>query len=74
MEKISWTEGRRRGISLHTTKRRKAYSIIHVLLRNFLIKHIIEGTIEGGIEVTGRQGRRRKQLWMTSREREDTGN
>jgi hypothetical protein len=29
---------------------------------NCLLKHVIEGKIEGGIEVTGRQGRRRKQL------------
>jgi hypothetical protein len=31
------------------------------LLRNSLLKHIVEGKIKGGIEVTGRQGRRRKQ-------------
>jgi hypothetical protein len=30
--------------------------------RNCLVKHIIEGNIEGGINVTGRQGIRRKQL------------
>jgi hypothetical protein len=29
---------------------------------NCLLKHIIEGKVEGGIEVTGRQGRRSKQL------------
>jgi hypothetical protein len=27
-----------------------------------LLKHIIKGKTQGGIEVTGRQGRRRKQL------------
>jgi hypothetical protein len=32
-----------------------------ILRRNFLLKQIIEGKIEGGIEVTGRQGRTRKQ-------------
>jgi len=32
------------------------------LCRNCLIKHIIEGKIEGRIEVTGRRGRRCKQL------------
>jgi hypothetical protein len=32
------------------------------LHRNCLLKHIIEGKIEGGIEVTGRNRRRCKQL------------
>jgi hypothetical protein len=31
------------------------------LRRNCLLKHVIEGKIEGIIEVTGRRGRRRKQ-------------
>ena len=30
--------------------------------KNCLLKHVIEGKIEGRIEVTGRQGRRRMQL------------
>jgi hypothetical protein len=32
------------------------------LSRNCLLKYVIEGKIEGTIEVTGRRGRRRKQL------------
>jgi hypothetical protein len=32
------------------------------LRRNCLLTHIIEGNIEDGIEVTGRKGRRSKQL------------
>jgi hypothetical protein len=32
------------------------------LLRNCLLKHVIEGKMEGKIGVTGRRGRRRKQL------------
>jgi hypothetical protein len=32
------------------------------LRRNCLIRHVIEGKIKGRMEVTGRQGRRRKQL------------
>jgi hypothetical protein len=32
------------------------------LHRNCLLKHIIEGKVEGGIEVTRREGRRNKQL------------
>ncbi len=36
--------------------------IDHILHRNYLVKHVIEGKIEGKIEVTGRGGRRCKQL------------
>jgi hypothetical protein len=32
------------------------------LRRNCLLKHVIEGKLEGRIEMTGRRGRRRKQL------------
>jgi len=38
------------------------YHIAHVLRRNCLLKHVIEGKIEGRIEVTGRRGRRLEQL------------
>jgi hypothetical protein len=47
---------------LHTIKRRKANWIGHILRRNCLLKHVIEGQLEGRIEMTGRRGRRRKQL------------
>jgi hypothetical protein len=68
MEKISWTDRVRneevlhrvneeRNI-LHTIKRRKANWIGHILRRNCLLKHVIEGRIE----MTGRRGRRRKHL------------
>jgi hypothetical protein len=43
-------------------KRRKANWIDHILCRNCLLKHVIEGKIEGRIEVMGRRGRRHKQL------------
>jgi hypothetical protein len=72
MEKISWTDRVRNEevlhrvkeerSSLHTIKRRKANWIGHILRRNCLLKHVIEGKIEGRIEVTGRRGRRRKKL------------
>jgi hypothetical protein len=32
----------------------------HILRRNCLLKHVIEGKREGRIEVAGRRGRRRK--------------
>jgi len=41
---------------------RKSNWICHTLRRNCLLKHVIERNIEGGIEVTGRRGRRRKKL------------
>jgi hypothetical protein len=47
---------------LHTVKRRKANWNGHIFCRNCLLKHIIEGKTEGGIEVTKRQSRRHKQL------------
>jgi hypothetical protein len=72
MEKISWTDRVRNEEVLHrvkeernilrTIKRRKANWIGHILRRNCLLKHVIEGTLEGRIEITERRGRRRKQL------------
>jgi hypothetical protein len=43
-------------------KTKKAIRIGHILRRNCLLKHVIEGRVEGRIEVTGRRERRRKQL------------
>jgi len=42
--------------------KRKANWIGHILRRNCLLQRVIEGKIQGGIEVTGRQGRRRTKL------------
>jgi hypothetical protein len=47
---------------LHTKKRRKTNWIGHILRRNWLIKHVVEGSIEERIEVRGRRGRRCKKL------------
>jgi hypothetical protein len=58
---------------LHTIKRIKASWIGHILCRNCLLKHVIEGNIEGRIEVTVRRRRRRKQL-LDDLKKEDTGN
>ena len=64
-EKISWTdhvwnEEELHGVKeesniLRKIKRRKANWIGHILHRNYLLKHVIEGKIEGKIEVTGRR-------------------
>jgi hypothetical protein len=67
MEKISWTDRVRneevllivkvqRNI-LHELHKRKANWIGHILRRNCLLQQVIEGKIQGRMEVTGRQGR-----------------
>jgi len=72
MEKISWIDHVRneevllrvkeqRNI-LHEISKRKANWIVHILRRNCLLLRVIEGEIRGGIEVTGRRGRRRRKL------------
>jgi hypothetical protein len=72
MEKISWTDRvrneevlhrvkKQRNI-VHTIKRRKAKWIGHILRRNCLLKHVIEGKLEGRIESSITRGRRCKQL------------
>ena len=71
MEKISWTDHVRNKVLhtvkketniKHTVKRRKDDWIGHILHRNCLLKHIIEGMIGEGIAVLGREGQTRKQL------------
>jgi len=60
--------------TLKALNRRKYNRIGHILGRNCLLKHVIEGRIERRIEVTGRRGRRRKQLMDDFKEKEDAGN
>jgi len=43
--------------------------IVHVLLRNCLLTGVIEGKVEGRIEVTGRSTRKLKQLLGDLREK-----
>ena len=47
---------------LHEIPKRKANWIGHILHRNCLLQRVIEEKIKGGIEVTGRRGRRRRKL------------
>ena len=50
--------------NLHTKKkkRRKANWIGHILRRDCLLKHVIEGKIQDGTEVTGRLGKINMEL------------
>jgi len=82
MEKISWTDHvRKEGVLLrvkeqrnflHEIRKRKASWIGHILRRNYLLQRVTEGKMQGGIEVTSGQGRRRRKLLMTLRKGEDT--
>jgi hypothetical protein len=83
MEKISLTDLVRNEVLrrvkgdrniLNIIKRRRTNWIGHVLRRNCLLKHVIEGKLEGRVEMIGRWGRRRKQLLDDLKEKGDTGN
>ena len=72
MEKISWTDRVRygevlqsvkeNGSILHTIETRKAIWVCQNRRRNCVLKHVIEGNVEGRIEVTGRRGRGSNQV------------
>ena len=54
---------------LHEIHKRKADWIGHILRRNCLLQRVTEGKIQEGIEVTGRQGRSRRNLLDNLEER-----
>jgi len=54
---------------LHEILKRKAKWFGHILRRNCLLQRVIEGTVQGGIEMTGRKGRRRRKLLDDLKER-----
>ena len=54
---------------LHEISKRNANWIGHILCRNWLLQRVIEGKTKGGIEVTGRRGRRRRKLLDDLKER-----
>ena len=54
---------------LHKIRKRKANWIGHIFHRNCLLQRVIEGKLQGGLEVTGRQGRRRRKLLDNLKER-----
>jgi hypothetical protein len=77
MEKISWTDHVRneevllrvkeQKNILHEKSKRKANWIGHILRKHLLLQRVIEEKTKGGIEVTGRRGRRRRSYWMALR-------
>jgi hypothetical protein len=78
MEKIIWNDHVRNEVLLgikeqrnvlHEISKRKANWIGHILRSNCLLQQVIEGKIKGGIEVTGRRGRRRRKLLNDLKER-----
>ena len=56
-------------MSVVEIRKRKANWIGHILGRNCLLQRVTEGKIKGGIEVTGRRGRRRRKLLDDIKER-----
>jgi hypothetical protein len=79
IEKIIWNDHvRNEEVLLRVKKqrnilpeisKRKANWIGHILRRNCLLRQVSEGKIKGGIEVTGRRGRRRRNLLDDPKER-----
>ena len=79
MGKISWTDHVRneevllrvkeQSNILHEISNRKAKCIVHILRRNSLLQRVTEGKIKGGIEVTGRRGRKHRKLLDDLKER-----
>jgi hypothetical protein len=81
MEKISWTDHVRNEVLLRVKEqrnilyeisRRKANLVGHILRRNCLLQRVIEGKIQGGIEVTGKRERRLRKLLDDHKEKDDT--
>ena len=75
MEEISWTDHVRKeellqmsGVGekyLTKNEEREAKWICHILRRNCLLKHVIDGKIEGRIEVAGSEEGTLSSYWMT---------
>jgi hypothetical protein len=83
MEKTSWTDCVKKYVlhrvkeernSKYTINRKKSNWICHNSRSTSFLKHVLEGKVERKIEVKRRRGRRRKQLLMTLRKRDETRN
>jgi len=83
MEKIRWNDRvgnevlsrvKEKINVLQTTQISKVHWRGHTLRSNRLLKHVIEGNIEGRTKVMGKGGRRRKSYRMTLRKIKATAN
>jgi hypothetical protein len=54
---------------LREISKRKANCIGHILRRNCLLQQVTGGKVKGGIEITGRRGKRRRKLLDDLKER-----
>jgi hypothetical protein len=54
---------------LHEISKLKGNWIGHILRGNFLLRQVIDRKIKGGVDVTGRLGRRRRKLLEYLKER-----
>jgi hypothetical protein len=78
LKKISWADRERNEVLrrvteerniLHTITRRKVKWIGQILRRNWFLNHVVEGNVEGRIELMGGRGRRGKQICNSHMER-----
>ena len=58
---------------LRTIKRRKTERFLHILSKNCLLKHVIQGKTQARTEVTGRRRRRRRGKQLLDDLKEMTG-
>jgi hypothetical protein len=61
--------GDKKKVSYVEIRKWKSNWIGHILRRDCLLQRVIEGKIKGGIEVTGRRGRKRRKLLEDFKER-----
>jgi hypothetical protein len=69
-----YKESRRRGMFYKQSKERRLTGMVTLWPRNCLLKHVIEGKVEGRVGVTEDDEEDVRSYWKASREREGTGN
>jgi hypothetical protein len=67
--KMYYLDSRSRGISYMKYVNGRRTVLVTFCVQNCLLQRVIEGKIKGGIEVTGRRGRRRRKLLDDLKER-----
>jgi hypothetical protein len=56
-------------VSVEINKHYSQIQHLHILRENRLLKHVVKEKIKGNVDVSGRRGRRRKQLLDNLKER-----